>query len=70
MDIWKLIELIEHMKISKWFGVQYIRNGGRRLKSVSTNDLDSERKLKPNYMKDRALRKKKRAEPKSFGWVD
>ena len=70
MDIWKISELIEHMKSSKWRGVRYIKNGGRRLKSVSTSDLDSERELKPNYMKDRELRKKKRDEPKSFGWVD
>lgn len=48
MDIWKVIELVEHMIISRWKGVRYIKNGGKKLKHISTSDLNSERKLKPN----------------------
>jgi len=42
-------------------GVRFIR-GGQPLKYVTTNDLDKNGKLKPNYLADRKRRRKERLE--------
>lgn len=66
---WKLLNLIEDFLRNKWRRVKYIR-AGKPLKSITTMDLDSEGKLKPNYLEDREQRKKKRKEAKVFDSID
>jgi len=56
---WKLVER----------GIVKVIKGKKR-PYVSTGDLDASGKLRADYLKHREQEKKKKNEPKSYGWVD
>jgi len=61
---WKLLSLIEGFLRSKWRKVRYIK-AGKPLNWISTEDLDSEGNLFPDYKERRKRRKEKRQKEKS-----
>lgn len=68
MTDWKLLSLIEEFIKDKWRGVIHIK--AKKLNSISTNDLDDQNKLYPDYKERRERRKKKGDESKSFAVSD
>lgn len=64
----RILQLLEEFIALKWGGVKHLR--GRKMKGVSTNDLDADGKLRPDFLEDRKLRKKEGDKPKSYGYVD
>jgi len=69
-DVGILYRLAAVFKRSLRDRVKYRKASGKKLRHVSTGDLDVDGKLRPDHLKHREQRKKKRNEPKSYGWVD
>lgn len=64
----RILQLVEDFIKQKWIGVKYKK--GRRFDSITTNDLDAEGKLIPDFLRIRKLRNKKRKKSKSYGFMD
>jgi len=60
---WNLLRLVERFLEEKWGRVRYKK--GKPLNYVTTNDLNAEGKLFPDYKERRKRRKEKRQKEKS-----
>jgi len=69
MNILDVLWLMEETVKAKWRKVRYIKTG-RRLNWISTEDLDSNNKLFPDYKERRKRRKEKRNKSKAFESID
>lgn len=69
-DVGILYRLAAIFKRSLRDGIKYKKASGKKLRHVSTSDLDVNGKLRPDYLSRRDKSRKKRDRPKSFGSVD
>lgn len=67
-DVGILHKLAAIFKRSIWHGTKYKK--GKKIQYVTTGDLGVNNKLRSDYLKHRQQKKKKRDEPKGYGWVD
>lgn len=65
--IGELRELAEEIRKWKWKDRKFLKRG-KKLNMITSNDLDQDNKLYPNFLERRAKRKKKEKESKSFSW--
>jgi len=65
---WNLLRLVERFLEEKWGRIRYKK--GKPLNCVTTNDLNAEGKLFPDYKERRKRRKEKRNKSKAFESID
>lgn len=65
----ELFELARLTREAFWTGIEFIK-GTKKVDMITTDDLDDDLNLFPNYLERRRARnaKKKKKKGKSFGW--
>ena len=63
--IGELRRLAEEVRKWKWIDRKFLKRG-KKLNMITTNDLDQDNKLYPDYLERRERRKKKDNKPQSF----
>lgn len=63
----ELRKLAEEIRKWKWKDRKFLKRG-KKLEFITTNDLDQDNKLYPNFLERRKRRRKKGKDPEAAAW--